>query len=173
MQSQLISPQEAKARIARGDGILIDIREADEFAREAIPGARNAPMSALATCDCPADQPLIFHCKSGMRTKMAAPQLAEWAGRDIAILDGGIEAWRGAGFATKADRSKPLEIMRQVQITAGGLTLAGAVAALTLHPAFVWIPVVTGAGLLFAGLSGTCMMANVLMRMPWNKRATA
>ena len=64
--------------------------------------------------------PIVFHCKSGMRTAANAAQLGAAAGSTPAyILGGGIDAWRQAGQPTVADRSQPLEIMRQVQITAG------------------------------------------------------
>jgi len=172
MNHKTVSPKEAATLIKDG-ARLIDIREADEHAREAIPGAHNIPMSDLTTCDCPDGATLIFHCRSGMRTQMAAPQLAEWAGRDILILEGGIDAWRTAGQATHVDQKAPLELNRQVQITAGSLILISTLGSVLLHPNLVWLAAFAGAGLTFAGLSGTCGMARMLMLMPWNKKAAA
>jgi hypothetical protein len=58
--------------------------------------------------------------------------------------------------------------MRQVQIAAGALVvifvLLGQVA-----PIFRLLAALVGGGLLFAGLSGTCGMALLLARMPWNR----
>ena len=173
MNAKTITPEQLAKLLSKGNHLLVDIREADEFARESIPGAKNVPMSELASCDCPEGATLVFHCKSGMRTQMAAPQLAEWAGRDILILDGGIEAWKRAGEKTSVDRKQPLEITRQVQITAGGLTLIGALASLYIAQPWAWLPVVTGAGLLLTGLTGNCLMARILMLMPWNRQAAA
>jgi hypothetical protein len=59
--------------------------------------------------------------------------------------------------------------MRQVQITAGSLTLLGVVLSLFVHPAFIYLSAFVGAGLTFAGLTGFCGMANFLALMPWNK----
>jgi hypothetical protein len=87
------------------------------------------------------------------------------------VLDGGLDSWKKAGLATKADRKAPLEIMRQVQITAGSIVVAGAVLAATVSPAFIWLSAFIGAGLVFAGSTGWCGMAKLLAVMPWNRKA--
>ena len=38
-----------------------------------------------------------------------------------------------------------------------------------IHLEFIWLSGAIGAGLLFTGVSGNCMMAMVLEKMPWNK----
>jgi len=100
MKHKSITTQDLCKLLSEGDHILIDIREADEHRAEAIPGAANVPLGQLASCKCPEQATPVFHCKSGMRTQMAAGKLVQWAGRDILILDGGLEAWRGAGQST-------------------------------------------------------------------------
>jgi len=100
MSHKTVSTDEVLKLLKSGECQLVDIREPNEFASEAIPGAVNVPLSELQTCNCPASGTLVFHCKSGMRTGMAAKKLAQWAGRDVLILDGGIEAWRRAGGPT-------------------------------------------------------------------------
>jgi rhodanese-related sulfurtransferase len=167
-----LSPADTRAAIDAG-ARLIDIRGPDEHARERIPGALNLPLDRIG--DLPSDgRPVVFHCKSGMRTSANAGQLAVAAGSAPAyILKGGIEAWRGAGQPVVADRSQPLEIMRQVQITAGALVLAGVLLGLFVAPGFFGLSAFVGAGLLFAGTTGWCGMANLLRVMPWNRRATA
>jgi hypothetical protein len=61
--------------------------------------------------------------------------------------------------------------MRQVQITVGIVSVAGAALAMGVNVWFAIIPLVTGCGLLFAGLTGTCGLALLLVRMPWNRQA--
>lgn len=165
-----LSPADARAAIDAG-ARLIDIRGADEHAREHIPGSVNVPLDRIG--DLPRDgRPVVFHCKSGMRTSANAAQLAMAACGDRAyILAGGIDAWRGAGQATIADRAQPLEIMRQVQITAGALVLAGVLLGLFVAPGFFGLSAFVGGGLIFAGMTGWCGMANLLRVMPWNRRA--
>jgi rhodanese-related sulfurtransferase len=167
-----LSPAEARAAIENG-ARLIDIRGADEHARERIAGAVNVPLDRL--CDLPCDgRPVVFHCKSGMRTAASAAQLGAAAGGAKAyILAGGIDGWRRAGQPTLTDRSQPLEIMRQVQITAGALVLIGVLLGLFVAPGFLGLPAFVGAGLMFAGVSGWCGMANLLRVMPWNRRTAA
>jgi rhodanese-related sulfurtransferase len=88
---------------------------------------------------------------------------------DIAHLNGGLAAWKAASFTTAVDVSQPISIMRQVQIVAGSLALAGALLAWLVSPWFMMLSGVVGAGLMFAGLSDTCMMAMLLAKLPYNR----
>ena len=165
-----LSPADAHAAMDDG-ALLIDIRGADEHARERIPGALNIPIERIG--ELPSDgRPLLFHCKSGMRTAAHVGRLSAAAGDAPAyILDGGIDAWRRAGQETVKDASQPLEIMRQVQIVAGALILTGVLLGLFVAPGFFGLSAFVGAGLMFAGLTGWCGMARLLGVMPWNRRA--
>ncbi len=170
---QTISPERA-ADLVRSGAVLIDIREADEHARERIPGARHHALTRIDR-ESPArggDDVLIFHCRSGARTKGNAARLAAAAPTcETYILDGGLDAWKKAGLPVALDRSQPIDIMRQVQIVAGSLVLAGVVLGALVAPAFYALSGFVGAGLLFAGVSGFCGMARLLAAMPWNRRA--
>ena len=160
----------ARARDLLDHGaVLIDIREADEHARERVPGARHNPLSRLAAVDAPAGKAVIFHCRSGARTAANASRLAGAAACEAYILEGGLDAWKKAGLPVAVDRRQPIEIMRQVQITAGSLVLAGVALGVWVAPAFLALPAFVGAGLAFAGISGWCGMARLLSVMPWNR----
>lgn len=169
MTLQTIDPIAAKRLIDQG-AILVDIREPDDHARERLPGARNTPLSRLGALPANA-KAIVFHCRSGARTSANASRLAAAAGCQAYVLEGGMEAWKKAGLPVVADRSQPLEIMRQVQITAGALVLLGVVLGLWVAPAFLALSGFVGAGLMFAGISGWCGMAKLLGLMPWNHRA--
>jgi rhodanese-related sulfurtransferase len=166
-----ITAQDLKRRLEAGDAILIDIRETDEQAREHILGARLAPLSAIDAHDFDRDRAkaAVFHCKSGMRTQAHAARLIARGFREAYFLEGGIDAWRAAGFPVHTNKRAPLEIMRQVQITAGALILLGAILGWVVHPAFFGLSAFVGGGLLFAGVSGWCGMALALKAMPWNR----
>ncbi len=106
---ETITPERAAKMIDDG-AVLIDIREANEYARENIPGARHHALSQLDSRH-PAregDTVLIFHCKSGARTNMNAGKLAARAGEcEVYLLGGGIEAWKRAGLPTSAGAAAP------------------------------------------------------------------
>jgi rhodanese-related sulfurtransferase len=150
---------------------LIDVREADEYAREHIAGAQNVALSGLAKIDANGAPALIFHCRSGTRTAANMARLADAASSPPYVLEGGLDAWRKAGLPVVADRSQPLEVMRQVQLTAGGLVLVGVALGFLLTPFFFGLSAFVGAGLMIAGATGWCGMARLLARMPWNRRA--
>jgi rhodanese-related sulfurtransferase len=167
-----IKPSEAR-RLLDSGALLIDIREADEHARENIPGARHLPLSKLDEADLSAHQgkTIIFHCKSGARTMGNAPRLAAKLGEgcEAFIVDGGLDAWRKAGLPVVTDRRQPLELQRQVQIGAGSLAFVGTLLGLFVSPWFFAVPAFVGAGLITAGVTGFCGMARILMRAPWNR----
>jgi rhodanese-related sulfurtransferase len=166
-----IGPVELKQRLDSGQAVLIDIREGDEHAREHIIGARLAPLSAIDTHDFDRDHGKIavFHCKSGMRTQANAATLLARGFREAYYLEGGLEAWKAAGLPIHTNRKAPLDIMRQVQITAGLLILLGVTLGWFLSPVFFALSAFVGAGLTFAGATGWCGMAMLLKTMPWNR----
>lgn len=173
MTVQSIGPEEAKRLLGNG-ALLVDVREPDEHARERIRGAKLVPLSRLpAPGVCTEGKPVIFHCRSGSRTAAASEQLAEAAGGDAYILRGGITAWKAAGLPVLRDQRKPIEMMRQVQIAAGSLVLIGVGLGAAVDPGFYALSAFVGAGLVFAGATGTCGMARLLALAPWNRVAQA
>jgi rhodanese-related sulfurtransferase len=171
-----ITPEEA-ARLLREEGAtLVDVREPDEHARERIPGAQNLPLSRLEEAELALHQgrPVLFHCRSGARTEGNAARLAARCGTvEAYVVAGGLEAWKRAGLPVAEDRRQPLELMRQVQIAAGAMVLLGVVLGVLLSPWFYALSGFVGAGLVFAGVTGTCGLARVLRLMPWNRRLLA
>lgn len=164
---------EAKRLLEQG-ALLVDVREPDEYARQRIAGAVNLPLSQLpGLLPQVAGKRVIFHCLGGKRTAMNADKLAAYTSCDACLLDGGLEGWARAGLPVQGGQKPPLELMRQVQIAAGSLVLVGAILGFVVSLWFHLLSALVGAGLAFAGLTGFCGMARLLMRMPWNKPATA
>jgi rhodanese-related sulfurtransferase len=170
-----ITPDQA-AQMLREGAALVDVREPDEHARERIPGARNLPLSRLAEAELAvqAGRPVLFHCRSGARTAGQSAQLAAKAcGCEAYVVEGGLEAWKRAGLPVALDRRQPLELMRQVQIAAGSMVVLGVALGALVAPGFYALAGFVGAGLVFAGVTGTCGLARILRLMPWNRAPAA
>lgn len=170
-----LSPRDVAARLQSGRAVLVDIREPDEFAREHLPGAVSAPLSTFeqAHLGVAPDRDVILMCRTGARTGAHCDRLAARIEGPAYVLEGGLNGWKAAELPAAVDRKAPLDLMRQVQIAAGGLALFGALLAWLVHPAFIALSGFVGAGLLFAGVSGFCGMARVLGVMPWNRPRAA
>jgi rhodanese-related sulfurtransferase len=170
-----LTAAEVRARLTAGTAVLVDIREADEFARSHVAGAVSQPLSqweqAHLSVDPAAD--VVFTCRSGMRTNGACDRLAARVQGHAFVLEGGLNAWIKAGLPVAQDRSAPLEIMRQVQITAGLLVLTGMVLGTFVAAPWYGLAAFVGAGLTFAGVTGFCGMARLLLLAPWNRARPA
>jgi rhodanese-related sulfurtransferase len=168
---QKIEPHSTKQWLDEGRAILIDVREPSEYAREHIIDARLVPLSSFDREDFSADRDktVVFYCQSGTRTAANAERLLGPNFESVRMLEGGIAAWKKAGLPVHFDNNAPIDIMRQVQITAGSLVVAGIILGLLVSPWFLALSAFVGAGLTFAGVSGRCGMASLLARMPWNQ----
>lgn len=166
-----LKPDEVAARLKTGAAVLIDIREPDEFARAHVKGALSRPLSGFEAAHLKIEpgHDVIFTCRSGMRTGANCDRLAARIDGEAFVLEGGLDGWTKAGLPVALDRKAPLEMMRQVQIIAGLLILAGVTLSLTVHPGFVGLSAFVGAGLLMAGATGFCGMARLLALLPWNR----
>lgn len=157
-----------------GDTVLVDVREDFEHAAERIDGAHHFALSQFdpqAVRDAHGAHRVVFHCRTGKRSSEAAGRYA--AGDDhLFHLAGGLEGWKASGRATVRSAAAPkLDVMRQVQMTAGSLVLAGVLLGAFVSPWLLILSGFVGAGLIFAGASGWCGMALLLARMPWNRSA--
>ncbi len=95
-----LSPAELAHMMRDGTAVLVDVREAGEFAAEHIAGALLHPLSTFDPAKLPAG-PVVFQCGSGKRSLTAIARAAE-AGRPYhAHLAGGLAAWKQAGLPTE------------------------------------------------------------------------
>lgn len=162
-----------KTLLDEDKAVLIDVREDMEYAREHIAGARHFPLSRFDPAEFAGDSGKIavFCCASGNRTTANADRLAATGLNDVRQLSGGIAAWKAAGLPIVLNRKAPIDILRQVQIGAGSMIVAGAVLGAFVSPWFIALSGFVGVGLLSAGITGKCGMAEVLTLMPWNRAA--
>lgn len=64
-----------------------------------------------------------------------------------------------------------IPLLRQVQIVMGLVSALGSGLAPGVEVRFALLPLVTGSGRLFAGVTGTGGLARLLAKMPWNGRS--
>ena len=95
-----IDVQEAKQMMDNDDVQVIDTREPYEHAEGHVPGSlRIQHMAILLQADKLAtDKPILFICKSGARSAVAAEFAASLGLEDLYNVDGGIVAWQDAGY---------------------------------------------------------------------------
>lgn len=166
---RVISAVEAKRLVDEENALLVDIREPGEYAREYVQGARLAPLSVLSLLppDPDRERTAVFFCRSGTRAGNNAAMLEHRGFAASFLMEGGLESWKTAGLPVTR-RRLPMPMPRQIQLGAGFLvfffTLLGFV-----FPIFAWAALFVGAGLMFAGYTGVCLLASLLARMPWNR----
>lgn len=148
---------------------MVDVRSPIEFAGERIDGALNLPLETLDTRlhELPEQAEVIVVCRTGVRATIAAETLGR-AGHRSRVLEGGVLAWRGAKLPLRVGRRR-LPVDRQVQLIAGSMVLIGVILGAFVNPWFLGLAAFFGAGLTFAGATGTCGLALALMKMPWNR----
>lgn len=106
-----ITPEQLKAEMAEPGTCLIDIREAEELVQNGkIEGSVHAPRGMLEFFADPGlpyynaifdpEKRIILHCASGGRSALAVQALCAMGYTKIAHLDGGINAWKEAGYDT-------------------------------------------------------------------------
>jgi glyoxylase-like metal-dependent hydrolase (beta-lactamase superfamily II) len=168
-----IGPRELQALREQGEPpFLLDVRSPIEFESERIEGATNLPLDVLdgRLEEVPAQGEVVVVCRTGVRATIAAEALAR-AGRRSRVLEGGVLAWRRAKLPLRVGR-KRLPVDRQVQLIAGLMVLTGVTLGVLVNVWFLAVAAFFGAGLTFAGATGTCGLALVLMKMPWNRPLT-
>lgn len=95
-----IDVHEAKQLIEENNAQVIDSREPHEHHEGHVPGSVQIQhMATLAQADRIArDRPVLFICKSGQRSAVAAEFAAALGITDIYNVEGGHDAWREAGY---------------------------------------------------------------------------
>ena len=100
----VISVEEAYALLQADEAVLIDVREAGEFAAARIDGAVLAPLSEMPamwqTLTFPAGKTIIVQCLKGGRSAQVCAFVGPTGpdGQAVVNLTGGIQAWHAAGL---------------------------------------------------------------------------
>lgn len=86
------------------EGVLLDVRNADEWEAGHAPGALWVPLPDLeqVRMQLPFNRPVQCICRSGQRSARAAEVLIGW-GFDASNVVGGMTAWAAAGLPVVRD----------------------------------------------------------------------
>jgi len=168
-----VDAKTAKEWLNKNEAIIVDVREPREYAAIHIAGAKLIPVGIINNDQLPElnNKKLIIHCQIGRRGGAACEKLLiSNPNLDVYNLEGGITAWEKAGFEVEKSGRTFLSIERQVQITIGSGVLIGLIFGYLIHPGFLFLSAFFGAGLLFAGITGSCGLAMLMGKMPWNQK---
>ncbi len=93
------TPREVADLLAEGGVQLVDVREQFEVDAGRIAGGRHIVLSELSAraAEIERERPVIFYCRSGSRSAMAAEAFAG-AGYDAHNMTGGMIEWTAAGL---------------------------------------------------------------------------
>jgi len=164
-------PAQVRPRLA--EFTVIDVRTPAEFAGGHIAGAHNVPLDRLREAVPVLRQArhpnLLVVCASGTRSERARIEL-DTLGVEALDLAGGTTAWVADGntLAGRAGARAVWPMERQVRFAAGSLVVLG-LAAGRVVPKARLLSAAIGSGLVFSAVSGTCGMAAVLARLPYNR----
>ena len=94
---------DVRARLDQGERFhFVDVREDDEFAVDRAAGARHIGRGVLErdieTLIPERDAPIVLYCGGGFRSALAADNLQKMGYTNVVSMDGGIRAWREAGY---------------------------------------------------------------------------
>ncbi|MGI8533929.1 MAG: rhodanese-like domain-containing protein, partial [Candidatus Limnocylindrales bacterium] len=80
--------------------LVVDVRQASEFAEGHVPGAVNLNAGDLPDrlSELPSDRPIATVCRSGYRSAVAAGLLRQAGFHDVRAVRGGLPAWTAAGY---------------------------------------------------------------------------
>ncbi|HXU83294.1 MAG TPA: rhodanese-like domain-containing protein [Polyangia bacterium] len=105
------SAADVKARLDRGESFhFIDVREDREYEVDRAAGARHIGRGILER-DVEAlipdkDAEIVLYCGGGYRSALAAESLQKMGYQNVVSMDGGIRAWRDAGYALERGTAK-------------------------------------------------------------------
>ena len=108
-----VDPREAERRL-REDPVkplLLDVREAHEFASVRIAGAALMPTSSFLAHvgEIPADRPLLVICHMGSRSAAVTGYLLRNGRADVTNVAGGMDLWEREGLPVERGPVQPGE----------------------------------------------------------------
>lgn len=104
-----VGHHEATMLINRQQGVVVDVRTQEEFAKGHLVDAINLPVGQidsnnLSLIEKHKDAPTIVVCESGQRAQGAAQTLVKAGFKQVFILQGGMASWRAENLPVTKKR---------------------------------------------------------------------
>jgi len=111
---------------ASDDSLVIDVRQADEYAAGHVPGAVHLTAGSLPDrlAGLPHDRPIVTICASGMRASIAASLIRSAGFEDVSWVASGVPAWKAAGYPV-VHGDQPTKERRPAKRPSAGARAAG------------------------------------------------
>lgn len=169
---QTVGVDEARILLRETNTLVLDVRSPGEFETAHIDGAVNIPVDRLdphlREIVSNAGGTMVLVCQSGGRAEQAATKLSREGKQDLVLLEGGMNAWLQSGAPVRRGEVQRWGLERQVRLVAGSMILVS-VAASVMVPWLKWVGAGVAGGLVFAAITNTCMMGNLLSKLPYNR----
>ncbi len=100
-KQEIVEVDPSAADAVRDEALFLDVREADEYAQGAVPGAMHLPRGFLElqvegrVPD--KDRKIVVYCAGGTRSALAAQALGQLGYSDVASMSGGFNKWKDEG----------------------------------------------------------------------------
>jgi rhodanese-related sulfurtransferase len=155
---------------------MLDVRTPAEYAEGHAAGAVSIPLDRLDAgrlgrrlgVRAGGEEPLYLICASGRRAEQAARKLRCEGLTNLALVDGGTQAWAAHRLPMRGISRLP-SLERQGQIALGILILLILAKGTLLHPLFYVLIGLLGVGLIVSGITARCGLSTLLARLPWNR----
>ncbi|MCD5380852.1 DUF2892 domain-containing protein [Candidatus Gracilibacteria bacterium] len=116
------------------------------------------------------DHQIIVLCQSGNRAAMSKKIIENDCSCNVRVYEGGLLGWKGEGKETFGSKGSAIPLMRQVQVIVGFLVLTFGFLTYFVNSNFVFGAMAVAGGLFFAGLTGNCLLASLIGKLPYNNK---
>lgn len=183
-----------KAWLDADEALLVDVRNPGEYAEAHIPGSTSIPLAQYDPQMLPKlnGRKLVIHCQAGGRATNAAERTLAAGVPTVYCFRGGMSEWLPAGYpvagtaaaapapsspfaasvatpAAEPTERRKMSVQEQTLSTIGVMVIILTVLGAQVNQALTWLLLIPGLGLLNAGLTGRCPLANAIARAPWNQ----
>jgi rhodanese-related sulfurtransferase len=95
------------------EALLVDVRDAEEWAAGHAPHARHLPMMELPgrLDEVPRDRDVVIVCRVGSRSAQVVAYLLAQGYERVANLEGGMYAWEASGRPMVTDSGQPAFVL--------------------------------------------------------------